>query len=50
MVTNLDAKILFFIVTNIQDKQYNESKYGNKIGSELKTNLSADQSDIFYKV
>ena len=26
-----------------------ESKYGNKIGSELEANLSADQSHIFYK-
>jgi len=26
-----------------------ESKYGNKIGSVLEANLSADQSHIFYK-
>ena len=27
-----------------------ESKYDNKIGSELESNLSADQCQIFYKL
>jgi hypothetical protein len=27
---------------------HNESKYGNKFGSEMELNLSADQSHMFY--